>query len=512
MPAGSSRRSVLRNLGAGLFGAIALLQGGGTAAAKGGPLVYVTGTDALTLDPQFVTDVPTARVVMQVHETLVYPQENGEMKGVLAESWSVADDGRTWTFKLRDGVRFHDGTPFNAGAVKFTFDRIMNPETGSPRRSASNSIESVETVDDRTVVIRTKTPFAPFLAQLSAYNLAVISPTAGKVPTKDYSLKPSGTGPFKLRSRTPGEQTTLAANDDYWRGRPTIDALEIRIVPEDSARVLMLLAGEAQVAANIPPVMMTRLKSAAGVEVIRKTGYRTMYIGMNLRMPPFDNPKVRQAVAHAINTKALIEGVMSGVATPGGGLESPEIPGATAFAPYPYDPAKAKALLAEAGLPDGFSTEFYVPTGRYINDRQIGEAIQAQLAQVGIKVSIRTPEWGAYVALLEDRHKVPLYLIGKGSPTGDLDLTLGLIPESKGSMNYSNYSNPEVDRRVVEQRGIVDLAKRKEVLREILADIYQDTPFLVLFYEDQLFGKRTNVKDVRVLANESVDFSHARIE
>lgn len=478
---------------------------------QGGNLVYATGTDAQTLDPQFVTDVPTSRVVMHIHETLVYPDDQGEMQGVLAESWEISEDGKIWTFKLREGVTFHDGTPFNAEAVKYTFDRIMDDATGSPRKSATNSIESVTVIDDMTVEFVTKTPFAPFLAQLSAYNLAILSPTAAKEAGEDYSQNPVGTGPFKFASWSPGESVTLERYDEYWGEPAKLDTLEIRVVPEDSARVLMLLSGEAHVVSNVPPVMVERLEASPEVEVIQKTGFRTIYVGINTNMEPFDDPKVRMALAHAINKEALIQGVMQGLATAGGGFESPVIPGATEIDPYPYDPEKAKQLLAEAGYPDGFQSEFFVPTGRYVNDRQLGEAIQAQLAKVGIDVELKSPDWGTYTAMLREK-QVPLYLIGKGSPTGDLDFTLTLTMGSEGAMNYSGYDSEEVDELLLEQRGIIDEAKREDVLGEILTNIYEDVPAIVLFYEDQLFGKRANVHDVEVLSNEFIDFSQAWIE
>ena len=484
----------------------------GQAAKAGGTLRYATGTDAQTLDPQFVTDIPTARMVMQLHETLVYPDAKGEMKGVLAESWTVSEDKLTWTFKLRDGVKFHDGTPLNAAAVKATFDRINNEATKSPRRSSAAAIDTVTVVDDRTVAIKTKSVFAPLLAQLSAYNLAIISPNAGKALNAEYSKTPGGTGPFKVGSWTPGEKMTLVRNPDYWGNKTILDSLEVSIVPEDSARVLMLLSGQADLISNVPPVMMSRLKGAPNVQVIEKTGFRTIYVAMNLKMKPFDNPKVREAVAYAVDTKSLLDGVMNKIGTAGGGLESPVIPGAADLPPYEFNPAKAKALLAEAGYPDGFSVDFYVPTGRYINDRQLGEAIQAQLAKVGIKVNLQTPEFGAYSAMLSDKGKIPFFLLGKGSPTGDLDFTLSINVHSKGSGNYGNFHNEEIDKLILEQRATVDPTERNAVLKKILEKSRAEYPWIVLFYENQLFGQRANVQGVEVLPNENVIFSHARVQ
>lgn len=481
-------------------------------AAQSTTLRYATGTDAQTLDPQFVTDIPTSRVVIQLHETLVYPNAEGEIQPVLAESWTVSEDNLSWTFKLRQGVTFHDGTPFNAEAVKFTFDRILAEETGSPRKSSAAAIDSVEVVDEHTVIIKTKAPFAPLLAQLSAYNLAIISPKAGTALRSDYSKAPAGTGPFKLGEWTPGEKLTIVRNEDYWGEKAKLEEVLFTVVPEDSARVLMLLSGEVDLVSNIPPVMVDRLQGAPGVEIIEKTGVRTIYVAFNLAMEPFDDLRVRQAMAHAINTKALLEGVMNNLGTPGGGLESVVIPGAAAIDPYPYDPERARELLAEAGLPDGFSVDFYLPTGRYINDRQLGEAIQAQLAEVGIKANLQTPEFGTYLSMLEAKDQIPMFLLGKGSPTGDPDFTLTINVSTDGSGNYGNYSNEIVDELLLKQRGTVNVEERHEMLRQIIQTAYDDVPWIVLFYENQIFGQRESVKGVEVLPNESLRFINATVE
>ena len=481
-------------------------------AQDGGTLRYATGTDALTLDPQFVTDIPTARVVNQIFETLVYPDLDGNLVGVLATDWEVSDDNLTWTFKLREGVTFHDGTPFNAEAVKFTFDRIKAEETGAPRASAARAIASVDVVDEHTVNITTAEPYAPLLAQLSAYNLAIMSPSAGDAVNAEYSRNPAGTGPFRLGDWTPGEEMTLVRNEDYWGDKAASETVVLSVVPEDSARVLLLISGEADVISNVPTVMVPRLESAPGVELIEETGYRTIYVGMNMKMEPFDDVRVRHAIAHAIDKEALLAGVMTGIGTLGGGFESTVIPGAADIPPYPYDPERAKALLAEAGYPDGFEVDFYVPTGRYTNDRQIGEAIQAQLAEVGIEANLLSPEFGAYSALLRERDAVPFYILGKGSPTGDLDLTLGITTASTGSGNYSNYENPEVDALIAEQRVTVDPDARKEVLRQILQQVYDDAPIVALYYENQIFGQRDNVTGFQVMPNENVLFVDAKAE
>jgi len=217
---------------------------------------------------------------------------------------------------------------------------------------------------------------------------------------------------------------------------------------------------------------------------------------------------VREAVAYAIDVKGLERGVLSGVGKLGGGFESPVIGGAKEIPPREHDPARARKLLAEAGFPNGFSTSFYVPTGRYLMDRQLGEAIQAQLAEIGIKVKIESPEWGAFTALV-DQKKAPMFLMGKGSPTGDLDFTLTLTAMSGGRMNSFALSNPELDRLILAQRAAVEPEQRRALLARAQDLIFDEVPAVVLFYEDQLFATRANVHDVAIYPNEFVDFAAA---
>jgi len=476
----------------------------------GGTLTYATGTDALTLDPQFVTDVPTSRVVMQIHETLVKYDLDMNIVPCLAESWTTSADRLTWTFKLRREVRFHDRTPLNAEAVKYNFDRIVDPAIASPRKSTVVMVQDIKVLDEYTVAVTTKKPFAPLLAQLTSYNISIMSSAAAKKWEKKYSQNPAGTGPFKLESWTPGERIVLARNENYWGVKTYLDKVVIKVVPEDSTRVMLLLSGEADVVASVPPVLTERLKQSKDVKILRKVGFRTIYIGLNNRIKPFTDVRVRRALSHAINPEAIVNGILNGMANIGGSFESPVIPGAIqGLKPYPYDPARAKKLLAEAGFPNGFTTAFYTPTGRYLMDRQVAEAVQAQLKEVGVNAEIKAPDWATQIALLDKGTEVPMFLMGKGSPTGDLDFTLNLTIKTKGMMNHFQYGNSKVDALIDEQQGIIDTKKRYQVLYDIQKTVYEECPAMVLFYEDQIFGTRASVNGVELYPYEFVEFAGA---
>ena len=476
---------------------------------SGGTLVYASGVDAQTLDPQFITDIPTFRVCGAIYEALTAQDADGKIVPGLATSWTVSDDKRTWTFKLRPDVLFHDGTPFNAEAVKYTYERLLDPATGSPRKSTLAAVESMDVVDDLTFSITTKEPFAPLLAQLSAYNVYIISPTQVKKQGADFKRAPAGTGPFRFDSWQPGEQLVVARNDKYWGEKARLDRVVFQVVPEDSARTLMLLSGQADVISGLPTMMVKRMESSGKVNVIRRTGYRTIYLGMNLAVKPLDDVRVRHAIAHAIDKAALVKGVLAGIGTLGGSYESSVIQGHDdSLPPYSYDVAQAKKLLAEAGHPNGFSIDFYVPTGRYNMDRQIGEAIQAQLAAVGIKANIIAPEISSYLNTLSHA-KAPMFLGGKGSPTGDMDFTQTLSNGSTGRMNHFNFKNADVDQLILQQRVTVDPEERGKVLDRLQGLVYREAPHFTLYYEDQLWAARSNVHDVQVYVNEFVNFGKA---
>ena len=475
---------------------------------RGGKLIYAAA-DVQTLDPQMIGDIPTSRIVMHLYETLVTQDPDGRIGPQLATAWTTSDDGLAWTFTLRPGVLFHDGTSFNAMAVKATFERLRDPRTGSPRRSALEPVTAIDVLDEHTIRLATGKPYAPLIPTLSSYNLAILSPTQMRTQGPLLREAPAGTGPFKLQRWDPGERITIIRNEGYWGDVSLLDAIETRVVPEDSTRTLMLLSGQADVIAGVPTVMLPRLQSSPAVKVVRKTGYRTIYIGLNMAMKPFDDLRVRQAVAHAIDVKALLSGVLRGAGSLGGGLESPAINGAMQLPTYVFDPTLSRKLLAEAGLGQGFQTSLYVPTGRYTADRQLGEAIQAQLAGVGIRANLQTPEFGALTSALGARDKTPMFLLGKGSPTGDLDFTMTLTVGSKGSINYSNLVDPEIDKLLDQQRAMLDPEARTALLQQVQQRVYDQVPVVVVSYEEQVFATRAVVHDVAVWANEFISFKRA---
>lgn len=482
-----------------------------TPSASGGGsnnFVYAAGTEPTTFDPQFITDVNTARATMQIFETLVRWDENANIAPLLAESWTTSDDGLAWTFKLREGVTFHDGTPFNAEAAAYTFERILAEETGSPRRTAAEQISEIRVDSEYELTLITFEPFGAFLPQLTNYNLCILSPTAAK-DLATFAEKPVGTGPLMLKEWQRGSYVTMTKYDGYWGEKSTVDELKFIFVPEDASRVMMLQTGEADIISGLPPIQVQTLEADPNCEPVIATGYRTIYVGINLRKPIFQDVKVRHAIQHAIDRQSIIDNVLSGIGKYPVGIESTVITMSAQDLPdYEYNPEKSKQLLAEAGYPDGFKTVLYSPEGRYPMDKQVAEVVQGMLKEVGIDAEIRILDWAAYQAATTAGEETELFLLGKGCPSGDPDYDLSLCLMTGGGMNNTGYSNPDVDTWMAEQQKTVDQSVRADRLYKAQAQAHADSPMAVLYYEEQTFGKRANVGGFIAWPNEMLDMRY----
>ena len=486
----------------------------GNAASKSegnNDFVYAAGTEPGTLDPQFVTDVNTARAVVQIFENLVRWDENFEIVPFLAKSWEVSDDNKTWTFKLQEGVKFHDGAPFNAEAVKYNFERLFDPDVASPRKSVASMIDKVNVLGEYEVSLSTKEPFGAFLAQLTSYNLAMISPKSAKEYGKNFGTHPAGTGPLMLDEWIPAQRLVMKRFDDYWGEKSTVNKVYFKVVPEDVSRVMMLKTGDADVVIGIPPIQMESLQKDKNIKTIIKTGFRTIYIGMNLKHKPFDDIRVRHAVNYAIDKESIIKYVLNNIGKYPVGVESTVISNSSQdLVPYKYDPEKAKQLLAEAGFPNGFKTSLYTPEGRYPMDREVAEVVQSQLREVGINAEITVLDWGAYVAATNTGEDTRLFLLGKGCPSGDPDLDLTLSFGTDKKMNNSFYSNPKVDELLILEKITVDPEKRSQILYDIQKQIHEDAPWAVLYYVVQTLATRADVEGFEVYPNEMISLKYLK--
>lgn len=464
------------------------------AAAQTPPNVLVVGqiAEPKSLDPAVDTAVNDFRILVNVYDGLVrYKPGTLTVEPALATSWTISPDGKTYTFKLRKDVKFHDGTPFNAEAVKFNFDRMLdktNPyyDTGPfPLSFFFSSIDKVEVVDDLTVKFTLKEPYAPFLSNLAYPTGLMVSPAAVKKWGKDYGRHPSGTGPFKFKEWKPNIQVTVERNDDYWDGKPPLQAVIFRPITDANTRVAEMLSGGIDLMVEVPPDNLKQFQSDSHFKVYEQAGPHLWFLILNMKDGIFADKRVRQAVNYAINKKALVNDVLQGTATVAAG----PIPPAFSWAyddklqPYPYDPAKAKELLKEAGA-EGKTLTFYVTQGGsgMLDPVAMGTAIQADLEAVGLKVKIETFEWNTFLSKVNPGLEGKADMAEMAWMTNDPDtlpylaLRTGAWPD-KGGFNSGYYSNPEVDKLLEEARTSTDQAKRAELYKKMEQIVHDDAPW-----------------------------------
>lgn len=470
--------------------------------------VYVTGSEPVTFDPHLVTDANTSKFMTEVHETLYMRDEKANIIPLLAESSTTSEDGLTWVIKLKEGIKFTDGTDFNAEAVKYSFDRLRSKEISSPKASALNGINEVIVKSPYEVEFHLASKNLVFLATLTNYSTAIMSPTAGQKYGKEkYGENPVGTGPLMLKEWNHGSSLVLTKNPNYWGKEPTVDNVTVKVVPEDASRVMMIKSGDADIIAGVQPIQADDLKSDKNVEMIVRPGYRTIFIGMNNDIKPFDNPKVRMAVCYAINKKAIIDNILKGIATyPSGFMSSVIQYSALDLDPHEIDQAKSKQLLAEAGYPDGFKSVLYTCEGRYTMDRQVSEVVQSMLAEVGIQVEVKVLEWGSYLNTVK-KGECPMFLLGKGCSTGDPEFDMLMHVISNGGQNYYHYSNPEVDELLHKVANADNLEQRADYLHQIQVIHSNDVPLATLYYEAQTFAVRKGVSGMLIYPNETLDLA-----
>jgi peptide/nickel transport system substrate-binding protein len=297
----------------------------------------------------------------------------------------------TWEFKLRQGITFHDGTPFNAEAVQKTIARVLDKQVASPRANLFTSIKEVKKIDDHTVHFVLHEPFAPLLSVLASGEGAIISPKAIEQYGMELTKHPTGTGPFTFASWTPGQEIVLAKNENYWGDKPSIDKVVFKAVPEDTTRLAMVETGEAHVAEQLPVTEIERVQSSPSMTLGRFEAFYVDFIGFNIKKKPFDDVRVRQAIAHAIDKEAILAGVYNNSGTVASSTLGPKVVGYSPdITSYPFDMEKAKALLAEAGYPNGFRATVYT------NDNKarmnVAEVLQSQLKKIGIDLEVRVME------------------------------------------------------------------------------------------------------------------------
>jgi peptide/nickel transport system substrate-binding protein len=455
----------------------------GEAPKKGGTLRVGLYTEAATMDPHLSGSKIDRQVYHNIFEPLVVLDNKLQVKPGLAESWTQPDP-KTIVFKLRQGVKFHDGTDFDAEAVKFNFDRMQNPDTKSVRTGEIANVQNAEVVDKYTVKLNLKRPDAALLATLTDRAGMIISPAAVAKFGADLQRNPVGTGPFQYVEWVKDSHIVLKRFDGYWGagdGGPYLDGVRYRTILDDTVKTQSLIAGEIDVMDYVIPRDVAMLKGNPGVVEVDVPSLAAFGYQLNTTRPPFDNKALRLAVAHGIDNEAITKGVWLGVGVAANGPISPASWAYdSSIPPIKRDVAKAKQFLAEGGKPNGFT--FTITIGQTPIGSQEAEAIKAQLAEVGITMEIQVvdPARGQADGNSRNFDMTSYQWSGRPDPDGN---TFQFFKTQQGSgLNWAGYSNPKVDEILDKTREISDQAERKQLYSELVTILQQDSPWVFIVH------------------------------
>jgi peptide/nickel transport system substrate-binding protein len=457
----------------------------------GGKLVYAIPGTPDTLDPQATSGTLTFQHVKSAYDTLLEPDATGKLIPALAESYEFSEKDLTLTFHLRAGVKFHNGDLLTAADVKATFERILDPKSTSPHKPNFSHVKAIKVLDEQTVQFSLDAPYAPLLATLSSEWSAIL-PKSAIDAGHDFGKHPLGTGPFVFKEWVRDDHLTYTKFADYWKaGRPYLDQIEFKVVVEPTIQLQGLLVGEFDIIQSLDSFNVPQLKNNPKTKVYDYLTGLALVVAMNNTRPPLDNVKVRQALTYAIDRRALLDVAYTGGALIGAFIDANSPYYKDYSGRYPYDPAKAKQLLAEAGYPQGFEITLTIPQN-YSQHVNAGNMVQDMLKQVGITAKIHLVDWGTWISQVYRGKDYDLTIIGH---TGKLD------PDGRlnSSLDYTNYHNPEVFRLINDAAVTMDVTQRKALYAEMQRQMAEDAPMVFIGTMQGLLGMRSNVYGFRMV-------------
>ncbi|MGP1371303.1 MAG: ABC transporter substrate-binding protein [Almyronema sp.] len=491
------------------------------APAATGALVYGAGGQPVNLNPGNITDGNSIIAQYQIYDRLVGTQPGTtELAPSLATDWNASDDGLTWTFNLRQGVKFHDGSDFNAEAVVFNVNRWWDPDFEYGYRAEGNLYEiwtdlfggfkgdeastltDVRAVDDDTVEFQLAEPFAAFPAAIASGYFGIASPTAIQASGPSYGT-PSGaavgTGPFVFEEWRSGDRITYTKFADYWdEGLPKVEQLVISFVEDPAARLAQLRAGTLDFTVDLTPDQLPEIESDPNLEALYRPSFNVGYLALNPSYEPLSTPEVRQAIAQAINKPAIVDAFWGDLGETDGHFTPPSLQEYQdeAVEDYAYDPEAARQVLAEAGYPDGFDLDlWYMPVSRpyFPNPKPIAEAFAAELSQIGIRVNLQTKDWGAY---LEDRNTAPgfqAFMLGWTGDYGDPDNFLYAHFGPGATQDLGNYEDPEMFDLLNKARVASESGERETLYKQVDQMLFEKALRIPIVHSQPLLAKRTSV-------------------
>ena len=463
-------------------------------AEKKTTLVVAQISDASILDPQKQGKMPDMNILINIFDTLVTRDENGQLAPSLATEWEPIDDV-TWQFKLREGVKFHNGEPFNAEAVKFSLDRLINPETKSPIAELRN-LKQCDIVDEYTVNLVTAAPDPIIPNKLVLFGGVILPPQYVQEKGDDYIAKnPVGTGPYKYVSWHKDAKVVMEANKEYWRGVPAFDNLEFRVIPNWADVMAALKAGEIDIVQGVPSDLAATVANDPNIKTLSSDWIRTFFVSLDTAVSPLDKKEVRQALNYAVDKDGIIANIFNGNAKKVATIIPRENFGYDeSIEAYPYDPEKAKELLAAAGYPDGFEIDFEA------NSAELTEiqAIIGYLEAVGVKVNLKVTDSKTLVSNMQAKKAAPMYYIGNTGWT--MDALSNFQSYAKSDRRYARATNAELDALVDIEETTVDPAKRQEAFTKAQQILKEEAYFIYLWQQNNII---TMSKDVDFTPNKN---------
>ncbi|MCY9278442.1 ABC transporter substrate-binding protein [Bacillus haynesii] len=474
--------------------------------ANGGKdtLIIGRGGDSTSLDPITTTEGEAFKVTINMFETLLnYGEQDTTLKEGLAVKWDASDDGMTYTLELRKGVKFHDGTDFNAEAVKYNFERWMNGDEekfpyygmfGGYKKDEGHVIKDIKVLDDHKIQFILKRPQAPFLKNLAMTSFGIASPAAIKKYGEKFREHPVGTGPYKFVEWKPNDRIVLEKNEDYWdQSKPKLQKIIFRAIPENSARLNALKTGEIDLMDGVNPSDIESIKADANLKTFERPSMNVGYLGMTTTRKPFDNKLVRQALNHAVDKQAIIDSFYGGLAESAKNPLPPSLEGYNdQVKEYPYDLKKAKELLKEAGYPDGFKMKLWampVPRPYMPDGMKIAEVIQSSFEKIGVKAEIVTYDWATYLDKVS-KGEADAFLMGWTGDNGDPDnfiYTL-LDKDNIGGNNYTYFSNDELHDILIEAQSDPDQKKRNKLYQDAQELLHEESPWVPLVHSTPILA------------------------
>lgn len=468
-----------------------------------------------TLDPAEANDLTSDTLVLALYDQLVtygVKQVNGAdiadtsvIKPMLADSWTVSADNLTYTFKLRSDAKFHSGKPVNADAVIYSLDHIKNSNSGGFLYETA-TIDSYKKIDDSTVEVKLTRPNKLFLQILAMYSFSIIDSSVIEGDANTFlKTKTAGSGPFTLEKWDPASEAIFVANETYWQGRAKLDKITLKFMKEASTRTLMLGKGDIDLAMEIPAKNIESLKSNQNITVRSDASNRILYFGLNNKIKPFDNVKVREALAYAIPYDSLVKDVMYGQAKQMKSIVASNTPGfSDAGYVYKYDLDKAKSLLAEAGYPNGFTFDFTLGSG-FSDWEDTATIIQAELKKVGITMNIKKLARAQFLEQLKTGN-VQSFISKWTSFVNDPEYHLGFLISADSSSNYVHYNNPKVQELLKTAALESDETKRNEMYAQIQEQVNTDVPYLYMYEYNRIVAFNKDVKGYIFFPDECLRF------